>query len=289
MSEQMSIGAELARAREAAGMSTAQVSDATRLRRTVVEAIEHDDLAGLGGATYARGHIRVICQVLGIDPAPLLARLGSPTVAETSPHPQSPGTAREESGAGRSLGGALSQTVGASLTAARTGPNWSGVMVGALVLVLGVGAVQVVRSASSSSTAPVAGPSPGVSVSSPAVLPPVGPAPTQPPAASVPPASSPPPGGGNVIAQADGVNVVLTITGSASWVSASGANGTMFEGTLTRGQRKTFKDRKKIKFVFGNAGSVNLVVNGVDVGAPGGEGRVFRTTFGPGDPGQSQA
>ena len=40
----------------------------------------------------------------------------------------------------------------------------------------------------------------------------------------------------------------------------------------TTGQRKTFTDDQQIKLVIGNAGAVHLVVNGSDLGAPGGDG-----------------
>lgn len=282
--QQISVGAELARAREAAGMTTSQVSDATRVRRTIIEAIEHGDLAPAGGTAYARGHIRAICGVLGLDAAPLLARLDAPTVAQESPHVEAvaeapePAPGRPE----RSLSGMLA---GAGTRRERTGPNWSGVMAGALVLVVGVGAVQIVRSASDTAGSPpsVAGPTTSASASAPGG-PDTG---TTPPVVPVQPSQTP--DGGNAIAQADGVNVALSITGRASWVSASTSKGTVFEGTLTKGDTKVFKDRRKIKFIFGNAGSVSLRVNGVDIGAPGEDGRVVRTSFGPGDPTQAQA
>jgi transcriptional regulator with XRE-family HTH domain len=278
--EQLTVGAELARARQDAGMTLAQVSDATRVRRTIIEALENDDPGPAGGMAYARGHIRSICAVLGIDPAPLLARLGAPSVAETSPHPaEQPAAApRREP---RSLGGALAETMGGAPRADRRTANWSGVMAGALALVVAVGVFQLVRS-SQDTPGPVAGPS-TVSSGPPSVSTP----PPSPPATTPDPRTSP--GDGDAIAQADTVSVELTITGDASWVSATTAKGTLFEGTLTKGERKSFKDRRKIKFVFGNAGNVGLRVNGVDVGAPGAAGQVVRTTFGPGDPDQSQA
>jgi hypothetical protein len=86
------------------------------------------------------------------------------------------------------------------------------------------------------------------------------------------------------VAQADGVNVRLTVTGRASWVRATAAGRTLFEGTLTTGQTKTFKDTKKVKLIIGNAGAVALKVNGRDLGAPGSVGQVVNVSFVPGDP-----
>lgn len=256
-------------------MSLAQVSDATRVRRTVIEALEADDLGPSGGATYARGHVKSICAVLGLDPAPVLARLDAPTVAQTSPHPDDVEPAPP--GPARSLGGALG---GAQVAAAeRRGPNWSAVMAGALVLVLALGGYQLLRS--EEPPTPAAGPGPTSST------------PTTPDSSPSPPTSSPSPDTSppdDAIARADDVSVVLTITGQRSWVSVVTAkDGTVYEGILSKGERRTFKDRKKVSFVFGDAGSVGLRVNGVDIGAPGGSGQVVRTTFGPDDPDRSQA
>ena len=56
----MSIGETLIAAREQAGMSVEQVAESTRIRQTLVHAIEHDDYWLCGGDFYARGHIRTI-------------------------------------------------------------------------------------------------------------------------------------------------------------------------------------------------------------------------------------
>ena len=57
-----------------------------------------------------------------------------------------------------------------------------------------------------------------------------------------------------------------------------------YEGVLADGRRKAFTDTKQVKIVIGNAGAVQLTVNGVDLGPPGGNGRWCALTFGPGDP-----
>ena len=68
----MSVGEDLARAREARGMSVEDVSSATRIRAGLIRAIEADDFGPCGGAVYARGHLRAIARVIGIDPEPLV-------------------------------------------------------------------------------------------------------------------------------------------------------------------------------------------------------------------------
>lgn len=66
------IGETLARARRDAGLSIAEVSSKTRIRRSVIGGIEHDDYSDCGGDFYARGNIRAIARVLGVDSGPLI-------------------------------------------------------------------------------------------------------------------------------------------------------------------------------------------------------------------------
>jgi cytoskeletal protein RodZ len=78
----MSIGAELAAARRQAGLNVAQVSQQTRIREPIIQAIERDDFSACGADFYARGHIRAIAHAIGVDPEPLVreydSRLGAP-------------------------------------------------------------------------------------------------------------------------------------------------------------------------------------------------------------------
>jgi hypothetical protein len=68
----VSIGPTLTDARLRAGLSVAQVSARTRIRETIIRGIEADDYAACGGDFYARGHIRSIARVLGVEPGPLI-------------------------------------------------------------------------------------------------------------------------------------------------------------------------------------------------------------------------
>ena len=68
----MSIGDTLAEARRQAGLTITQVSQQTRIRESIVRAIEQGDFSPCGGDFYARGHIRSIAEVVGVDPVPLI-------------------------------------------------------------------------------------------------------------------------------------------------------------------------------------------------------------------------
>ncbi len=68
----MSIGDTLAEARRQRGLTITQVSQQTRIRETIIGGIEQGDFSSCGGDFYARGHIRSIATVVGVDPVPLI-------------------------------------------------------------------------------------------------------------------------------------------------------------------------------------------------------------------------
>ncbi len=73
----VSIGDVLAGARRQAGLTVSHVSDRTRIRETIITAIEGNDYAACGGDFYARGHIRSIARAVGADPEPLIREYDS--------------------------------------------------------------------------------------------------------------------------------------------------------------------------------------------------------------------
>jgi cytoskeleton protein RodZ len=67
------IGPQLLKARARLGLGVEELSERTRIRPRVIAAIEQDDFAACGGDFYARGHLRTLARVLGVEAAPLLA------------------------------------------------------------------------------------------------------------------------------------------------------------------------------------------------------------------------
>ncbi len=81
----MTIGAELAHARSAAGLSLAKVSELTRVREDVLQGMESDDFTRCRGASYARGHLRAYAGAVGLDPEPLLREFETAHAADPVP------------------------------------------------------------------------------------------------------------------------------------------------------------------------------------------------------------
>lgn len=66
------IGPRIAHARDMLDMSIEELSQRTRIRPHVLEAIEQDDFGPCGGDFYARGHLTAISRVLGLNLEPLM-------------------------------------------------------------------------------------------------------------------------------------------------------------------------------------------------------------------------
>jgi cytoskeleton protein RodZ len=255
----VSIGEALASAREERGLTVDEVSTRTRIRGTLIRAIERDDFSLCGGAVYARGHIRSIARAVGTDPEPLIAEFD----AENATVPQ-----------------LVTDTIFDTETKVkpeRTGPRWGTAMIAAALVGVCVIAIASILGSRGQPVARGGGhPGAAASPSSPTSTPP----PTHP--------TKPKRGSGDeTLAQNTprGVEVQIRITGARSWVSLRNSVGkTLLQRTLSHGQTFTGRDPKLLHLVIGDAGAVDLIVNGKELGPPGGRGAVVNLTFHPGNP-----
>ncbi|MGN6173064.1 MAG: helix-turn-helix domain-containing protein [Streptosporangiaceae bacterium] len=119
----MSIGEDLAGARRRAGLSVAQVSERTCIRKTIICGIEGDDYSACGSDFYARGHIRAIARAVGADPGPLISEYDTAHSAQAAglvPGPTRPARVRRRRRVRSAavLGGAVRGRLGACLSCA---------------------------------------------------------------------------------------------------------------------------------------------------------------------------
>jgi hypothetical protein len=119
--EEPVIGPEFAAARRRLGLSVDELADRTRIRPHVIEAIEVDDFSACGGDFYARGHLRTLARVLGLEVGPLLETYDE-RYADAPIDPRRVFEA-ELAGAG-------------SIRATRGGPNWSILVAAVMALIL---------------------------------------------------------------------------------------------------------------------------------------------------------
>ncbi|MEV6945529.1 RodZ domain-containing protein [Streptomyces sp. NPDC051172] len=254
-----SIGHALRQARIAAGLTVDDVTNATRVRIAIVHAIEADDFAPCGGDVYARGHIRTLAKAVHLDPAPLLAQYDAEHGGRPAPTPAAPLFEAER------------------IRPERRGPNWTAAMVAAIVAVVGFvgftafkggddsGAKTQVAEGSTPSTSKSASPTPKSSKS------------------DIP--KSNPSDSAIAAAPQDKVTVQVSAANGRSWISAKDHNGRLlFDGLLKQGDSKTFQDSEKINLVLGDAGAIQLYVNGKKIDDNFQSGAVERLTYTKGDP-----
>ncbi|QBR91451.1 helix-turn-helix domain-containing protein [Nocardioides euryhalodurans] len=125
------IGPEFAAARTRLGLTVDQLADRTRIRPHVIESIEVDDFAPCGGDFYARGHLRTLARVLGVDVAPLLSTYDD-RYADAPINPRRVFEAELATGAHGSIRGT------------RGGPNWSVLVAVVMALVLAWSVVRLI-------------------------------------------------------------------------------------------------------------------------------------------------
>ncbi|MBY8338723.1 DUF4115 domain-containing protein [Streptomyces spinosirectus] len=255
----LSIGHALRQARIAAGLTVDDVTNATRVRISIVHAIEADDFAPCGGDVYARGHIRTLAKAVHLDPAPLLEQFDAQHGGRPAPTPAAPLFEAER------------------IRPERRGPNWTAAMVAAIVAVVGfVGFTAFKGGDDGGAKSQVAeGSTPTHSKSA-------SPTPTHTKADN--PKSDP---SDSAIAAApqDKVTVQVSAADGRSWISAKDHNGRLlFDGLLKQGDSKTFQDSQKINLVLGDAGAIQLYVNGKKIDNQFQPGAVERLTYTKGDP-----
>jgi Domain of unknown function (DUF4115) len=88
-------------------------------------------------------------------------------------------------------------------------------------------------------------------------------------------------------AKPTGVELVLRYT-AASWTVVEADGKIVFRGTPTADEKRTFNAKRAIELTLGNAGGVQLTVNGQSVGTAGSSSRILHRTFKPGDPAPDQ-
>ena len=251
-----SVGRALQQARIAAGLSVGDVSTATRVRIAIVHAIEADDFAPCGGDVYARGHIRTLAKAVHLDPAPLIAQYDAEHGGRPAPTPAAPLFEAER------------------IRPERRGPNWTAAMVAAIVVVIGfVGFTMVKGGVEGGKTDVAGGGEPSES-------------PSATPKSKKPVAPEPEPSDSAIAAAPqDKVTVKVSAADGRSWISAKDHNGRLlFDGLLKQGESKTFQDSSKVNLVLGDAGAIDLYVNGKKIEDDWQPGAVERLTYTKGDP-----
>ena len=242
------LGDEFRSAREARGLSLSDVAERLHIRSVYLAAIEDEDWKAIGAPVYVRGFMRTYARFLGLDAEDAVARFSAAAPAAAAMAPaRSEERSRErparEEWAGPSVVGILAVLVAAAVVG----------YVGYAYFQYRSGAPVPVAVASSRPADPVTE--------------------TSPESAAVLPAPFPTPL--HIRKPRHGLQVRLTQT---SWLRVAIDGTVVAEGTFPAGTAKSFAGNVADVRV-GNAGGVDVAVNGRPVGLLGGPGDVVERRF----------
>ena len=241
----MSLGSLIAKARKDAGLSLEDLAAKTNIRISVLSEIEKDNFEHCGGETYARGHVRNIASILKVDQKEFI-RLYE----------------EEQGGETRSIKDLLIENSVMRLPAEARKVSWKVLVMISVVSLFAVGIAQVVISNVNTNDVVSAVPSASAS----------------PTAAESPSAE---PSAQNTFSTGTGVEVVINATRAKSWLFVSDDAGrVLFSGQIPRGAVKVFSSDSQLNLKVGNAGGVDLKVNGKKVEAIGMDAEVVSVSYG---------
>ena len=244
----MSLGSLITHARKSAGLSIEDLSAATNIRSSLLREMESDSFGNCGGETYARGHIRNIATKLGVDPLIFIAAFEE-----------------EQMQVDRSMQDLLVEKGVMKEPQEARKVSWKVLATISVTSLFLVGLAQIIISNTSSLDIP----EPIATTSESA-------SPT--PSAS---ASEATPTEEATVSTGTGVELVITATRAKSWLFVSDASGqTLFSGQIARGTTKTFSTELSLNVKIGNAGGVDLTVNGKSVDPIGADGEVVSVSYG---------
>ncbi len=241
----MSLGSLIAKARKDAGLSLEDLAAKTNIRISVLSEIEKNNFSHCGGETYARGHVRNIASILKADQKEFI-RLYE----------------EEQGGETRSIKDLLIENSVMRLPSDVRKVSWKVLVIISVASLFVVGIAQVVIS--NINTNDVVGAAPTASAS--------------PTAAESPSAE---PSAQSTFSTGSGVEVIIEAARAKSWLFVSDAAGKiLFSGQVSRGAVKSFSSDSQLNLKVGNAGGVDLKVNGKKVEVLGVDGEVVSVSYG---------
>jgi len=244
----MSLGSSITQARKSAGLSIEDLSASTNIRTALLKEIESNNFANCGGETYARGHIRNIAMKLGVDPQVFLEAFED-----------------EQLHSNRSIKDLLVENSVMRQPEQDRKVSWKVLATISVSSLFIVGLAQIIIS----NTAPVEIPEPIASITATESATP------SPKAVEATPTEQ------ATVSTGEGVQLVISATRAKSWLFVSDATGrTLFSGQMSRGSSKTFRTDVSLNVKIGNAGGVDLTVNGKKVDSIGVDGEVVSVSYG---------
>jgi cytoskeletal protein RodZ len=248
----MSLGSLISKARKDAGLSIDDLSAATNVRGTLLREMEADNFSQCGGETYARGHLRNIAIKLNVDPQIFLTAFED-----------------EQMHVDRTMQDLFVENNVMREPKEVRKVSWKVLATISVASLFVAGLAQIIVSDNSTPDIPVAVEETATPTESPEATP----APTS--TEEVTPTEE------ATVSTGQGVEVVINAVRAKSWLFVSDSSGrVLFSGQIARGVTKTFSSDLTLNLKIGNAGGVDLSVNGKKIDSVGADGQVVSVSYG---------
>ena len=252
------VGDILRKERENQRMTIQEIEEGTSIRASYIEAIESGEYDKMPGRVYAKGFIKNYANFLNLNGDEIVKQFMEEVTPVTEPvkveevKPES--KSRTFSVSGRRLEEVGSKISGNHIVAAIM---VIAVLIGGFFFFSSSNGVEVaqVDSQKEISQTPTEN---------------VNPAPVTENVVTTPASAAPAP--------VDGVNLQATFTGDC-WITVAVDGAIVYEGIMTEGQVADWKGNQNVYVRMGNAGAVDFVMNGQNIGKLGAIGDVVDRTF----------
>ncbi|HLI97266.1 MAG TPA: RodZ domain-containing protein [Candidatus Baltobacteraceae bacterium] len=244
----MSLGERFRAAREQRGLTLSDVAEHLRIRSVYLAAIEEENWKAIGAPVYIRGFLRTYARYLGLDPEEAVSAFNATEPAAPAPTVSPSARSRAEY---RSPSGPMSPLI------------WVASII-ALALIGFVVYLYVTPAHTQPQVAVASGEPTAPSLTNGSS--------TQIPATAMPSASV------SAAPVAPALKTLVIHLTAPSWLRVSVDGNVSIEGTFPAGTTKTFHGKLALVRV-GNAGGVQLTVDGKPLGKLGGSGDVVEKSF----------
>jgi cytoskeleton protein RodZ len=244
----MSLGSMITKARKDAGLSIDDLSAATNIRGTLLREMESNNFSQCGGETYARGHLRNIAIKLNVEPQIFLTAFED-----------------EQMHVDRTMQDLLVENSVMREPKEARKVSWKVLVTISIASLFVAGLAQIIVSNDSAPDIPVAVEESATPTASPEAT----------TATEVVPTEEP------TVSTGQGVEVIINAVRAKSWLFVSDSSGrVLFSGQIPQGVTKTFSSDAQLNLKIGNAGGVDVSVNGKKIDSLGADGQVVSVSYG---------
>jgi cytoskeletal protein RodZ len=244
----MSLGSMITKARKDAGLSIDDLSAATNIRGTLLREMESNNFSQCGGETYARGHLRNIAIKLNVEPQIFLTAFED-----------------EQMHIDRTMQDLLVENSVMREPKEARKVSWKVLVTISIASLFVAGLAQIIVSNDSAPDIPVAVEESATPTASPEAT----------TATEVVPTEEP------TVSTGQGVEVIINAVRAKSWLFVSDSSGrVLFSGQIPQGLTKTFSSDAQLNLKIGNAGGVDVSVNGKKIDSLGADGQVVSVSYG---------